>query len=339
MGTSQSVPRSYPELEAALPESIASAKAAGLHFTSDRVPGIRRRRVGKGFVFIDPSGKRIRDQRRLARIRAIAIPPAWADVWISLDPVGHIQAVGRDARGRKQYRYHERWTRVRNASKFDRMKAFARALPRIRRRAHEHLKLAGLPREKILATIVALLEHTQIRVGNEAYTRHNKSHGATTLRNRHVHVSGSRLRFRFRSKGGYVQKAAINDRRLASVVRNCRRSARPELFTYVDDAGVEHSVSSNDVNRYLREISGGNFTAKDFRTWAGTSFAQRSLKRLGPAGSPSEARRNVVRVIASVAERLGNTPAVCRKSYVNAEVIEKYVKESDSAGARRARRR
>ena len=317
---------------------MASAKAAHLHFTSDRASGIRRRRTGKGFVFIDPSGKRIRNQRELARIRAIAVPPAWTDVWISADPAGHIQAVGRDTRGRKQYRYHERWTRARNATKFDRMKAFARVLPRIRRRVREHLKLAGLPKEKVLATIVALLERTHIRVGNEEYTRHNKSHGATTLRNRHVRVSGSRLRFRFRSKSGHVQKAAIEDRRLASVVRDCRRSSRPELFTYVDKARVEHSVSSNDVNRYLREISGGNFTAKDFRTWAGTSFARRSLKRLGPAGSPSEARKNVIRVIASVAERLGNTPAVCRKSYVNTELIEQYVKESDSARGRPRRR-
>jgi DNA topoisomerase I len=309
-------------------DSTDSAAAAGLRYMSDRMPGIRRRRSSAGFLYFGADGKRIRESRELRRIGAVGIPPAWRDVWICADSGGHLQAVGRDARGRKQYRYHDKWRSVRDRTKYDRMVAFARALPRIRRRVRRDLALPGLPRAKVLAAVVSLLESTQIRIGNPEYARHNNSHGLTTLHNRHVEVSGSRMRFRFRGKSGRVREVVMSDPRLARIVRHCQEIPGQELFQYLDDGGAPRSVGSGDVNEYLRRSSGEDFTAKDFRTWAGTVLASAALKRLEAARSRAEAKRNVVRVIAEVAERLGNTPAICRKSYIHPHVIDRYLEES-----------
>jgi DNA topoisomerase I len=312
----------------------AAAEAAGLRYVTDGSPGFRRRRSGRGFVYVDRRGKRVRNPHELARIRSLTIPPAWSEVWISADPGGHLQAVGRDARGRKQYRYHAKWESVRDRTKYDRMVAFARALPRIRRAVRRDLALPRLPRAKVLAAVVSLLESTQIRVGNPEYVRQNRSHGLTTLYNRHVEVSGSRLRFRFRGKSGRIREVEMSDARLARIVRRCREIPGQELFQYLDEEGTARSVTSGDVNQYLRGISGEEFTAKDFRTWAGTVLANASLKRLAAARSKAEAKRNVVRVIAAVAERLGNTPAICRKSYIHPHVIDSYLEKSVLAHAR-----
>ncbi|HSD11674.1 MAG TPA: DNA topoisomerase IB [Candidatus Binatia bacterium] len=306
----------------------SSAAAAGLRYVTDGSPGFCRRRSGRGFVYLDRRGERVRSPTELTRIRGLAIPPAWSDVWISADPAGHLQAVGRDARGRKQYRYHPKWRSVRDRTKYDRIRAFARALPRIRRAVRRDLALPRLPRAKVLAAVVRLLESTQIRVGNPEYLRQNNSRGLTTLDNRHVAVSGSRLRFRFRGKSGRIREVETSDARLARIVRRCQEIPGQELFQYLDEEGTPRNVTSGDVNQYLREISGEEFTAKDFRTWAGTALANASLKRLGAARSKAQAKRNVVRVIAAVAERLGNTPAICRKSYIHPRVIDSYLEKS-----------
>jgi DNA topoisomerase-1 len=310
--------------EAAL-DTRHSARTAGLRYVSDTMPGIRRRRAGNGFVYVTAGGRLVRNRRELARIRAIVIPPAWTDVWICPRADGHLQAVGRDARGRKQYRYHSRWRSVRDRTKYDHMLAFARALPRIRRRLRRDLRRPGLPREKLLATVVRLLEATQIRVGNEEYARTNRSYGLTTLRDRHVRVSATRLRFRFRGKSGKLSEVEITDPRLARVVRRCQEIPGQELFQYVDDAGEIRSVGSGDVNEYLRDISGEDCTAKDFRTWAGTALASAALRNLARARTKTEIRKNVTRAVAEVAEQLGNTPAVCRKAYIHPRVLEGYV--------------
>ena len=311
----------------------ADAEAAGLRYVADGSPGFRRQRAGRGFVYVDRRGKRVRSPRELARFRSLAIPPAWSDVWISADPAGHLQAVGRDARGRKQYRYHAKWRDVRDRTKYDRMIAFARALPKIRRAVRRDLALPRLPREKVLAAVVSLLESTHIRVGNPEYLRQNNSRGLTTLYDRHVEVSGSRLRFRFRGKSGRIREVEMSDACLARIVRRCQEIPGQELFQYLDDEGTPQSIASSDVNQYLREISGEEFTAKDFRTWAGTVLANASLKRLKAARSKTEAKRNVVHVIAAVAEQLGNTPAICRKSYIHPQVIDSYLEKSVLAHA------
>jgi DNA topoisomerase-1 len=310
---------------------IESAELAGLRYAIDTQPGIRRHRVGSGFVYFDAAGKRLRNPHDLARIRSIVIPPAWTEVWICPRSDGHLQAVGRDARGRKQYRYHPRWRVVRDRTKYDHMVAFAKALPGIRRRVRADLRRSELPREKVLAAVVQLLESTQIRIGNEEYARENRSYGLTTLRDRHVEVSSTRLRFRFRGKSGKMREIAITDRRLARIVRRCQEIPGQELFQYIDEQGETRSVDSGDVNAYLREISGADFTAKDFRTWAGTVLACAALRRLAPARTKNEARKNVVRAIAEVAERLGNTPAVCRKAYIHPRVFDRYL-EAYAAG-------
>ncbi|HZS08786.1 MAG TPA: DNA topoisomerase IB [Blastocatellia bacterium] len=301
-----------------------AAKSAGLRYVNDTSPGILRRRAGKGFSYIGVDGKPLRDADELARIRALAIPPAWTGVWICPSPHGHIQATGRDAKGRKQYRYHARWRAVRDETKYDRMIAFGHALPRIRERTESDLVLPGLPREKVLATVVRLLERTLIRVGNEEYARANRSFGLTTLRDQHVRVKGSTLRFEFRGKSGVRHTIDLNDRRLARIVRRCQELPGQELFQYLDEAGEPQSIGSAEVNDYLREITGEDFTAKDFRTWAGTVFAALALQESEDFDSEAEAKRNVVRAIESVAARLGNTVAVCRKSYVHPVVIELY---------------
>jgi DNA topoisomerase-1 len=306
-------------------DPVAAAKAAGLRYVTDDAPGIRRVRAGKGFRYVGPDGKAIRDAETLARIRSLAIPPAWADVWICPSPHGHLQATGRDDRGRKQHRYHPRWREVRDETKYHRLIAFARALPRLRRRAEKHLRLPGLPREKVLATILRLLETTLIRVGNEEYAKHNHSFGLTTLRDRHADIEGSRVSFHFRGKSGVEHAVDLHDRRLARVVQQCQDLPGQELFQWVDEDGQQHVVDSADVNEYLRELAGEDFTAKDFRTWAGTVLAARALQEFEAFDSQAQAKRNVVRAIEDVARRLGNTRAVCRKCYVHPAVLDAYL--------------
>jgi DNA topoisomerase-1 len=306
-------------------EPALVAREAGLRYSSDADPGIRRRRSGRGFTYVDADGKTIRDKDVVARIRSLAIPPAWTDVWICRWPNGHIQATGRDARGRKQHRYHPRWHEARDESKFDRMVAFAGALSAIRERCDADLAKPGLPREKVLAAVVRLLELTLIRVGNDEYARLNQSFGLTTLRDRHARIEGSRVRFRFRGKGGLQHEVGLRDRRLATVIKRCQELPGQELFQYVDDDGEVRDVASDDVNDYLRDIAGSDFSAKDFRTWAGTVLAYRALRALQPADTPTDAKRNVVAAIRETAGRLGNTPAVARKSYVHPAVLEAYL--------------
>jgi DNA topoisomerase I len=304
---------------------VESAKAAGLRYTTDARPGVRRRRNGSGFVFINSAGRLVRDRAELKRYRALVIPPAWTEVWICVDPRGHLQATGRDARGRKQYRYHPRWRVIRDETKYDRMIAFAQALPAIRRRTVEDLRKQGLPREKVLATVVQLLEKTLIRVGNDEYARHNQSFGLTTLRDGHVDISGGRVRFCFRGKSGVEHEVDLSDRRLARIVKQCRDLPGYDLFQYIDDNGNRQVVGSEEVNAYLKEITGQDFTSKDFRTWAGTVLAMQILCELEDCTSDAQARRNIVRAVEQVAKRLGNTKAVCRKSYIHPAVLDGYL--------------
>jgi DNA topoisomerase I len=302
-----------------------SALEAGLRYVTDARPGIQRRRAGKGFTYIGADGRRITDGAKLAWIRGLAIPPAWTDVWICPSQQGHLQATGRDARGRKQYRYHPDWRAARDDAKYERMIAFGQALPRIRRRVDRDLRRHGLPRERVLAAVVRLLEKTPVRVGNEEYARDNSSYGLTTLRDRHAKVGAARIRFRFRGKGGKPHEIELSDARLARIVSRCQDLPGQELFGYLDADGEVRSVGSEDVNEYLREISGQEFTAKDFRTWAGTVLAAWALRELSDVDSQAPAKRNVVRAVKRVAEWLGNTPAVSRASYVHPSIIEAYL--------------
>jgi DNA topoisomerase-1 len=311
-----------------------SAVAADLRYVGDGEPGIERRQNGSGFAYYAPDGRRVRDKATLARIASLAIPPAYTEIWICPDPRGHIQATGRDAKGRKQYRYHPRWRVARDGQKYDRMVAFAQALPHIREHADADLARPGLPREKVLAAVVRLLEASRIRVGNEEYRRQNGSFGLTTMRDRHVAVIGASIRFEFRGKGGKLHRVRVTDRRLARVVKRCQEIPGQELFQYVDDAGERHGVGSADVNAYLREAGGADFTAKDFRTWAGTLLAARHLRLAPPPESDADGRRNVAQAIVAVAEELGNTPTVCRNCYVHPAVIAAYLDGSlQAAGA------
>jgi len=308
-------------------EHVASAHAAGLRYVSDALPGIRRKRVGGGFRFLGPDGQVIQDPEILARIRALVIPPAWKDVWICPAPNGHIQATARDAKGRKQYRYHPKYREVRDETKFGRMLEFSEMLPQIRGRVEQDLARPGLPRPKVLATVVWLLEKTLIRVGNTEYAKENRSYGLTTLKRRHVAVSGSNLRFSFRGKSRVSHSVAITDRRIARIVQHCQTLPGEELFQYLDDEGRRQTVDSGDINDYLEEISGRqDVTAKDFRTWVGTMLAAGALRDLGAAGTEKEAKRNLVRVIDRVAQRLGNTRAVCRKYYIHPAIQEAYLR-------------
>jgi DNA topoisomerase-1 len=309
---------------AIITDPVKSAKAAGLRYVNGG-PGICRRRVGTGFLYIGPDGRRVTDSDELRRIRSLVIPPAWRDVWICPQAHGHVQAVGHDARGRKQYRYHPRWRAVRDETKYTRMLAFGAALPKIRRRIERDLSRPGLPREKILATAVRLLETTFMRMGNEAYARANGSFGLTTLRSHHVDVSGATLRFAFRGKVGKTVSVDVTDRRLARIVRRCQELPGQELFQYVDGDGARQTIDSADVNAYLKEISGEEFTAKDFRTWSGTVLAALALQEFESFDSKTQAKRNILRAIESVARQLGNTPAICRKSYVHPAVIDSYL--------------
>lgn len=295
----------------------------GLRFTSDEEPGIRRMRRGRGFAYLDPGGRAIADSATLARIRRLAIPPAYHDVWICADPRGHLQATGRDARGRKQYRYHPQWREHRDAAKFDRMLEFARALPRIRRRVAHDLGKRGLPRERVLATVVRLLEATLVRVGNEEYARANGSYGLTTLRNRHVTVRGAKLRFEFRAKSGIHREVQVHDPKLAAIVQRCADIPGQELFQWVDEAGERHPIDSTSVNEYLREASGGPFTAKDYRTWFATLEMLERLRGRAP-GNARAIKRELSAALGEVSALLGNTPAICRKCYVHPEVLAAY---------------
>ncbi|MGO4723006.1 MULTISPECIES: DNA topoisomerase IB [unclassified Inquilinus] len=311
---------------AASPDPIPpeEARANGLRYVSDADPGIRRRRAGKGFAYRLPDGTALRDPKVLKRIASLAIPPAYTDVWICPDPRGHIQATGRDQRGRKQYRYHPRWKEARAETKYGRMVAFGRALPRIRKRVDADLAERGLTRAKVLAAIVRLLEATLIRIGNDEYARTNKSFGLTTLRKRHVDVEGGAIRFEFKAKSGVLHRSAFHDRRIARIVRSCQDLPGHRLFQYVDDAGERQAVGSDEVNQYLREIAGQDFTAKDFRTWAGTLLAAQLLSAdPDPEAAPTKAA--VVRCIEQVAVQLGNTPAVCRACYVHPGVVSAYL--------------
>ncbi|QDV33408.1 DNA topoisomerase IB [Tautonia plasticadhaerens] len=306
-------------------ESAESAESAGLRHASDDGPGIRRVRCGLGFRYEDPAGRTIRDREVMRRIASLAIPPAWTGVWICPDPSGHLQATGRDARGRKQYRYHPRWRSVRDETKYARMIAFGASLGRLRTRIDRDLRRRGLPREKVLAVVVRLLEVSLIRVGNDDYAERNHSYGLTTLRDRHVSFEGGTIRFAFRGKSGVSHEVDLHDARLARVIRRCRDLPGQELFQYLDQGGKVVDVGSADVNDYLREATGRDFTAKDFRTWAGTVLAAMALQECESCSSESEAKRNIVRAVGRVAERLGNTPTVCRKCYVHPAVIDAYL--------------
>jgi DNA topoisomerase-1 len=311
---------------------VEAAEEAGLQYVSDERPGYRRKAKGKHLEYFDTEGKPIRDQQRLLRIKRLAIPPAWTDVWICPSPNGHIQATGRDARGRKQYRYHERWREVRDENKFDRLTQFAKALPNIRQRVTQDLKLHGLPRRKVLATIVRLLERTFLRIGNEEYARENKSFGLTTLKNRHVTVKASQVRFRFRGKSGRHHEIDVTDRRVAKVIAKCQDLPGQDLFQYLDDEGEVQNVTSQDVNEYLRQIAGEDFTAKDFRTWGGTVLAAIALSKQEDFQTKKQAKSNIKTAICAVAELLGNTPAVCRKCYVHPVIVEAYLNRTRIAG-------
>jgi DNA topoisomerase-1 len=348
--------------QAVAADPVLSARLAGLRHVTDGKPGIRRRRRGKGFSYLDPAGQPLRDSRERRRIEALAVPPAWTEVWICPLANGHLQATGRDARGRKQYRYHPDWRAGRDETKFGRMVPFGEALPRLRARLDSDLALPGLPREKVLAAVVKLLETTLIRVGNEEYARDNDSFGLTTMRTRHVDIVGATLRFRFRGKSGKEHEVAISDRRLARVVRTCRDLPGYELFQYLDESEERQSVDSADVNEYLRDVTGEDFTAKDFRTWGGTVLALAALRTAGAVrqageeceegeegeegeGGPAarganrerEARSAIVEAVKRVADQLGNRPAICRKYYVHPAVIAAFldgrIDGSEASGA------
>ena len=310
---------------ALLDDPVAAAKAARLRHVSDDRPGITRHQARHGFDYRDIHGELISDVDTLSRIKSLAIPPAWTDVWICPWPNGHIQATGRDARGRKQYRYHPRWRETRDETKYHRMLVFSRALPRIRARVEADLQRRGLPRERVLAAIVRLMELTLFRVGNEEYSRTNHSFGLTTLRNRHAVIAGDHIRLSFRGKSGVRHEGRITDRRLARIIKNCRELPGYELFQYLDDDGNPHTVDSDDVNNYLREISGEDITAKDFRTWAGTHLAAMALQELHALGDGTAGKSTIVRAVERVAKHLGNTAAVCRKCYIHPAIFEGYL--------------
>jgi DNA topoisomerase-1 len=318
------------------PANAASAREAGLYYVNDADPGITRVRAGRGFGYRGPDGRPIRDKATLERIRTLVIPPAWERVWIAPKANAHIQATGRDAKGRKQYRYHPRWTAVRDDTKYTRMLAFARALPQIRRRVAADLRKPPLTRERVLATVVALLERTHIRIGNDEYARTNGSFGLTTLQDRHVDVKGTRVRFRFRAKSGVMQTIDLEDAQLARSVQRCQDLPGQTLFQYLDETGARRTISSTDVNAYLRDAAGAEFTAKDFRTWSGTVLAAIALCGECAATSQTGRKRFVSDAVARVAEQLGNTKAVCRKCYIHPAVLESFFEGQTIAGGLRA---
>ena len=318
-----------PANQAVIPEAaldpVAAAEAARLRYVHDSMPGIRRRPARNGFDYLRTDGELVRDIATLRRIRALVIPPAWTDVWICADPNGHLQATGRDQRGRKQYRYHPRWREVRDDAKYHKLLVFSRVLPLIRARVVEDLKRPGLPRERVLAAIVRLMELTLFRIGNSEYAKQNKSFGLTTLRDRHVEIEGSHIHIHFRGKSGKEQEGDINDRRLARIVKDCRDLPGYELFQYVDEDGNRHAVDSADVNDYLREITGEEVTAKDFRTWAATHLAAEALREFARFDSEAKRKKAIVDAVKKVAGHLGNTPAICRRSYIHPAILDGYM--------------
>lgn len=302
-----------------------AAESVGLVYVNDDMPGITRKRSGKGFSYRGPDGKAIKDAAERKRLASLAIPPAYTDVWICPDPRGHLQATGRDDRGRKQYRYHPQFREVRDGAKYERMLEFAKVLPGLRRQVNEDMGRRGLPPKKVLATVVYLLENTMIRVGNATYAKENKSHGLTTLRSRHVKLEGSEVRFRFKGKGGKEWDLGLKDRRIARIIRAVQELPGQHLFQYIDEDGERCAVTSSEVNDYLREVTGKHITAKDFRTWTGTVLAALALAEYEKADSEAAAKRNVRDAIEAVAARLGNTPTICRKCYVHPRVIDAYL--------------
>ena len=295
-----------------------------LHYVDDSQPGLRRKVLRGHFAYFDTDGQRIKDAAEIKRINALVIPPAYTDVWICADPRGHLQATGRDARGRKQYRYHPRWREIRDEDKYSRMVAFGKILPKVRRQLEVHLAAPGLDRNKVMAAVISLLDTTLIRVGNSQYARDNKSYGLTTLRNRHVEVKGSNIAFQFRGKSGVEHQVTIKDRRLAGIVKRCMELRGQNLFQYLDENGERHSVSSHDVNDYLQQLTGSDFTAKDYRTWAGSALALAMLRELHWEPEP-QAKQHIVDMVKAVARQLGNTPAVCRRCYIHPKVLEHFV--------------
>lgn len=294
-----------------------------LHYVDDTQPGLSRRLWRGRFIYLSPDGERVRDTETLARIAALVIPPAYTDVWICLDPQGHLQATGRDARGRKQYRYHSEWRTLRDEHKYGRMLAFAQALPRLRQHLDQHLARPGMDREKVMALVVSLLDNTLIRIGNRQYLRDNQSYGLTTLRNRHVEVRGSTIRFQFRGKRGVEHSITVRDRRLAQLLKRCMELPGQELFQYLDEDGQRHRIGSSDINLFLQQLTGADFTAKDYRTWGGSALALSLLRPL--AWQPeAEAKRQVAAIVREVATRLGNTPAVCRRCYIHPALLEHF---------------
>ena len=321
-------PGAFGKRAACAPDPETSARQGGLRYVSDQSPGITRSGPARHFIYHDSKGRPIRDRQVLARIRSLAIPPAWKEVWICPHPEGHLQAVGRDARGRKQYRYHPRWREVRDETKYHRMIGFAHALPGIRRMVRRDLRRPGLPREKVLAAVVRLLEISHIRVGNEEYAQQNKSYGLTTLQDRHVSVKGAQIAFRFRGKSGKEHQVTLENARLARVVQKCQDIPGQDLFQYLDENGTRCDVTSGDVNNYLKEISATDFTAKDFRTWAGTLLLLELLLSLPRPETKGAAKKQVVQCVKEVATCLGNTPSVCRKCYIHPSVVAAYEEQT-----------
>ncbi|KDD70708.1 DNA topoisomerase [Pseudomonas mandelii PD30] len=304
----------------ALPDALPS----DLHYVDDTQPGITRKKLRDTFCYFDPAGQRITDQDEIKRINALAVPPAYTDVWICADPRGHLQATGRDARGRKQYRYHPRWREVRDADKYSRLRDFGLALPKLRKQLEALLAAPGFSRDKVMATVITLLDATLIRVGNTQYARDNRSYGLTTLRNRHVEVNGNAIQFQFRGKSGVEHQITVKDRRLARIIKRCLEIPGQNLFQYLDENGERHTVSSSDVNAYLQTLTGADFTAKDYRTWAGSALALAVLREL-QWEPESDAKRHVVEMVKNVAKQLGNTPAVCRKCYIHPAVLDGFL--------------
>jgi DNA topoisomerase-1 len=319
-------------------ESRDHAESAGLRYVSDQRPGFKRSKHEDGFVYFRADGAQLTDARHLARIKALAIPPAWTEVWICPQANGHIQATGRDAKGRKQYRYHPDFRAMREIAKFDHILRFAQVLPTIRSTVDAHLSLRGIPRDKVLATVVRLLETTLIRIGNDDYVVQNNSFGLTTLRSHHARVAGADIRFQFRGKSGKEWSLSLKDRRIARIIRSCQELPGQDLLQYRDENGESRSISSSDVNDYLRQISGFDVSAKDFRTWAGTVMAVAALSECAAFASATEAKRNIKAAIHKVAARLGNTPAICRKCYVHPEILESYFAGSLIDGLTQARK-
>jgi DNA topoisomerase-1 len=303
---------------------LTDALPSDLHYVDDTQPGITRKKLRGKFAYFEPSGQRITDPDEIKRINALAVPPAYVDVWICADPRGHLQATGRDARGRKQYRYHARWREVRDADKYSRLREFGLALPKLRKQLETLLAAPGFSRDKVMATVITLLDATLIRVGNTQYARDNRSYGLTTLRSRHVEVNGSAILFQFRGKSGIEHQITVKDRRLARIIKRCLELPGQNLFQYLDEHGERHTVSSSDVNNYLQTLTGADFTAKDYRTWAGSALALAVLREL-QWESETEAKRHVVDMVKGVAKQLGNTPAVCRKCYIHPAVVEKFM--------------